>query len=183
MGQVRVAVPYAKALLDVAVAGRSVAKLREQVKALAAAWQGSADLRMVFSNPTVTLDERRRVIDALATKFGLERSLRNFLMVLADKRRLRVFGDIAEEFLRRADEHEGILRARVHASSELSMVQKSKLTRQLQQQTGKKIELDVVVDGSVLGGLRIQVGSKVYDATLRTRLDGLRESILQSNQA
>jgi F-type H+-transporting ATPase subunit delta len=180
MSQARVAVPYAKALLDVAVAQKTVSKLRTQVEALGVAWERSVDLRQVFSNPTVTLDERRAVIDALAKQNSLDRTLRNFLMVLAEKRRLRALGEIATEFLRLADQHEGILRARAFASTEMSMVQKSRLKRQLAEQTGKKIELEVVVDPTILGGLRIQVGSKMYDASLRTRLQGLRDSLLQA---
>jgi F-type H+-transporting ATPase subunit delta len=180
MARAAVAVPYALALLQVASVDNSVAAVRDQVVRIAAAAETSWDLRNVFSNPTVTEDDRKKVIESLTQRLGLSRTVRNFLMILAEKRRLNVIGDIAAELQRLADEREGVLRAVAYTAIPLSPAQASTLEKTLSEQLGRRVAVRGVIDATVMGGVRVKIGDRVIDTSLRTQLDQLRQSILQS---
>lgn len=180
MARAAVAVPYALALLQVSLADNSTATVRDQVVRVAGAAEKSWDLRNIFTNPTVTEDERKRVIDALAARLGLNRTVRNFLMILAEKRRLGVIGDIAAELQRLADEREGVVRAVAHTAIPLSPAQSAALEKSLSEQLGRRVRVRGVIDPKVMGGVRVKIGDRVIDTSLRTQLDQLRQSILQS---
>lgn len=178
MANNEIATPYAQALLDIVVERGSLAAVRTQVDTLAALAADSFDLTNVFANPTVTESERKAVVGALCDQLGTDPMLRNFLLLLAEKRRLAYFGDIASMFGALADAREGVVTAEVASASELSAAQKAKLTKTLETVTGRKVRLSVAVDAELLGGLRVTVDGHVYDTSVKNQLDALRGRIL-----
>lgn len=178
MANNEVATPYAKALLDIVVERGTLTSVRTQVDALAGLAADSFDLSNVFANPTVTETERKAVVGAVCDQLGADPMLRNFLMLLAEKRRLAYFGDIAAAFGHLADAREGVVTAEVATAAELSELQRVKLTKTLENLTGRKVRLAVSLDASLLGGLRVTVDGHVYDTSVKNQLDALRGRIL-----
>ncbi|MCB9507801.1 MAG: ATP synthase F1 subunit delta [Myxococcales bacterium] len=171
---------YALALLDLTVANGTLQAVREQLDQLASLLQTSRELNVAFSNPTLTMAERERVVDALAQRLSLSKTTRSFLMVLASKGRLPAVQDIATAFGRLADERTGVLRARCVSSVPLSVTQTTRLKAMLSELTGRTVMVSNDIDPSLLGGVRVHVAGKVYDTTVATQLQQLRGAILNS---
>lgn len=177
MSQASVATPYARALLEVAIDRKLLPAIRREMAALTKLVETSSDLRVVLANPTITETERARVVEELGRRLNLTRELLHFLLILSQKRRLARFLDVAREFERQADVHDGLVRAEVRASVALDAPQRVKLSKALEQATGRRVVLECIVDPSLIGGMRVKVDGRVYDASLRTQLEQLRASI------
>ena len=178
MAKSSTAIAYAKALLEIAVAQGTVDLARSEMERVGALANGSFDLRQVFGNPTIREEERRTVVLDVADALKLSVTTKNFLLILAERRRLALIGDIAAEFQRQLDVHTGGARAQVFSTTELGAVQLARIKDALQKSTGKKVVVESIVDPSLLGGLRIQVEGKVLDSTLLLQLEALRGLIL-----
>jgi len=177
MARTRIAKPYAKALLDLAVDQGTLEKIDKEMQRMGDLVRRSEDLRNVFSNPVMTTEERHRVIGELAQRLVLSTTTRNFLLVLADKRRLAHFVEIAEAFQELSDERRGVVRAEVRSPVPLSSAQQLSLKTVLEKITGKSVVTNALVDADLIGGLQVKVGGRVYDASVRTQLEQLRLAV------
>lgn len=179
MATTPVARRYARALLELGIEYKNLDKLNEQLSALGRAYSANADLSSVLLNPSIKLEERRSIVRAIAAKYTLEPLLINFALLLMDKDRFRQIPAIAEEFARLVDEQKGNIRADVTSASQLSPIQQNELKKALAAMTGKNVLLETAVDPSLIGGAVTRVGDVVYDGSVRTQLQKMREAILK----
>ena len=107
----------------------------------------------------------------------------NFLRLLLDKDRFAALPGVVREYRALSDAEAGRVRATVTTASELSPAMREAVNSALTQTTGKKVLLESRVDPSLLGGLVAQVGGRVYDASLRTRLERLQLTLVNPSQA
>jgi len=114
---------------------------------------------------------------AVLVKLGASELTQRFLALVAERDRLAEVGGIARAVRQMADERAGRVRAKVESATALAADAQSNLKRALEKRTGKKVDLDVVVDPELLGGLRATIGSTVFDGTLRSQLARLSESL------
>jgi F-type H+-transporting ATPase subunit delta len=141
-------------------------------------WIESSDEFSEFlSNPVIGIDERKEVINSLSKRALFSPLSTNFLLLLADKRRLSILDQIVERFIELLDKDAGILRASVHSAKDLSAVQVNRLRAALQEMTGKKVEVSTAVDDSLIGGLVVKMEGKVYDDSVKAHLATLRENV------
>jgi F-type H+-transporting ATPase subunit delta len=167
---------YANALADVvtgASAGIQPTDAAAQLRAFADVVAGSQDLRNALISPTVSLARKNAVIARLAEIMGTSRLVRNFLMVLSDKRRLGTLGEVASEFEAILDERLGFARASVRSAQALRPDQQEAILRTISELTGKKVRPAYSVDPELLGGVIVNIGSKVYDGSVRGQLAAL----------
>jgi F-type H+-transporting ATPase subunit delta len=169
---------YAQALLEIGVEQKNYEKLREQLDELAAIYKESKPFRTALLNPSIGLDERRKVIRAIADKRGFDRMVINFALLLLDNDRFRIVPTIAREFGRVVDQKAGNVRAQITSAVELDATQKKNIETTLGQMTGKNVLLETKVDEALLGGAVTRIGSMVYDGSVRSQIERLRESIL-----
>ncbi len=169
---------YAQALLDIGVEQKNYEKLREQLDELAQVYEHSKPFRTALLNPSIQLDERRKIIRAIAQKRGWHQMIINFSLLLLDNDRFRIVPVIARAFGRKVDEKSGNVRARVTSAVELDEAQKKNIQSTLGQITGKNVLLETEVDESLLGGAVTRIGSMVYDGSVKSQIERLRESIL-----
>ncbi len=174
-----VATPYAVALRDLAVDTQQLAVVRGQVEKVVRLVAASRDLAIAFENPTVTVEERKKIVVSLASMLLLSATTKNFLLVLAEKGRLNHLTDIGTAFGKLADDHMGIARAEVRSSAALNPSQVARLKAKLAELTNKTIEITNTVDPSLIGGIRVHVDGQVYDTSVAMQLRKLREAILQ----
>jgi F-type H+-transporting ATPase subunit delta len=167
---------YARALLD--LAGASPDKIGRDLDDFAAAWSASAELREVFENPSFGADDRRKLLDALALRMGLSAEVKNTLKMLADRRRLRIVPEIAGAYRALAEQKAGRVRASVVTATPMPEAYFAELTRVLEQVTGKKVTLERRHDPTLIAGVVTRVGDKVFDGSLKTRLDELKDTLL-----
>jgi F-type H+-transporting ATPase subunit delta len=174
-----VAKRYAHALLELGAERGNTETLREQLDALAELFGESKVFRTSMLNPSVDLEERRNTVRAVADKLDLDEIVKNFCLLLLDNDRFRVLPHIAEVFGKQVDDRSGNVRATVTSATELSDEQVKRIKEALSDVTGKNVVVEKAVDASLLGGVVARVGSRVYDGSVRTQLESLRESILR----
>lgn len=171
---------YAIALYELAEEKKATAEVGKNLEELAAAWDTSADLRSVFSNPHFGNDARRKVVGAIAERLRCHAIVKNTMQMLADRRRLDQLPAIAEAFVRLAEQRAGRVRAEVVTAKALPESYYAKLQTQLKAATGKDIVLVRREDPSLIGGVVTTVGGRVFDGSLKNRLRELRSQLLAS---
>lgn len=138
----------------------------------------SPELRNVLLSPAVPAARKRAVVDRLAESMHLHRLVRNFLMILVDRRRLPLLSEARQAFEVLLDERLGIVRAEVRSATNLSAEQEHALTGELMRLTGRKVRIDFRVDPSLLGGVTAKIGSTVYDGSVQAQLEALRNRLV-----
>ena len=168
---------YAKALFGLGQEAGRVDELREEVEELGRLVAENAELRVVLLQPLYPASERRAVLGAVARRLEASPLLQNFLSFLVDQRRLVDWGAIEAEYGRLADVAAGLTKAHVRSASPLSDAQRERLQRALERRSGGRVDLEIELDPTLLGGAIAQVGDLVYDGSLRTQLRQLRASL------
>jgi F-type H+-transporting ATPase subunit delta len=168
---------YAKALFTLASEGGRVEAWSDALQTLKAAVEGSPDLRDVLSNPVYSREQRRAIVERLASALSLDREPTNLLYLLAERNRLGHLAGLVDTFRDLADAHLGRVRARVTSAVPLDPAAVSAIAEKLAAATHAKVIVDRAVEPALLGGVVAQVGSVVYDGSLRTQLEDLRQAL------
>jgi F-type H+-transporting ATPase subunit delta len=168
---------YAKALFGLAVEAGRVEAWATSLLALQQVIEGSPDLQDVLSNPVYSKDQRRAIVEKLATALSLDASVRDLLFLLGDRNRLAYLPGIVTTFRDLSDAHLGRLRAKVTSAVRLEDAAAQAIADKLSQSTQAKVLLERAVDPAILGGVVAQVGSLVYDGSVRTQLEDLRQQL------
>lgn len=170
---------YAKALFGLAVERDRVEAWADSLLSLKEAVEGSPDLRDVLSNPVYSKEQRRAIVEKLAAGLTLDAEPRSLLLLLGDRNRLSCLSPVVDTFRGLADQHLGLVRAKVTSAVKLEEGAAQSIADKLSQATKAKVLLDRVVDPAILGGVVAQVGSIVYDGSVRTQLEDLRKQLKQ----
>ena len=178
MQNVSVARRYARALLELANESGTSEKVHAALSTLAGAIESSPELQSVFVDPSHSRATRALVMDQLLAATGSkDLALVNTLKLLNDRDRLGYLPAISRLFGEMADERAGRVRGQVTSAAELSKEALKKLEKSLETITQRHVVLDARVDKDVLGGASAQVGSLLFDGTLRNQLDTLRRDL------
>jgi F-type H+-transporting ATPase subunit delta len=169
---------YAKALLAIGVAQQSYDALGRELDRTAETFARSPELKSTLDNPVFPLEKRRLILEELARRLALSKTVRNFVMLLLDKGRIGALGDIARAHRALVDEHAGRVRATVVSARPLDPALEARLKAALEKQSGKIVLLEKREDPSIIGGVVTQLGDVVYDGSVRSQLAALREELL-----
>ena len=131
----------------------------------------------VLKNPAIATTARERVI---TESRGLDKQASNLARLLVEADRIKEAAAIGEEFQRLSDEAAGRVRATATTAVEVTAAEREHITRELSDRLAKDVRLTVVVDPRILGGLRLQIGDHVIDATVAARLQQLRRRLAAS---
>jgi len=171
---------YARAFADVVMTAKNKLDpdhvLRE-LYGIEALLRQSDPLRRVMENPSIPGDQKRAVLDAIATRLGTTRQVRNFVAVLTDNRRLPLFSEILKQTERELNERQGFAEARVSSARQLSSSEKQLLEARIATLTGKKVRAAYQQDASLLGGAVVQVGSTIYDGSVNGQLERMKQAL------
>ena len=169
-----VGVRYAQALFDLAVETDSLEAVESDLKSLKAMRADSADLRSLLVSPRFTADEKAKGLAAIAGKAGAADVTRKFLGVLAANGRTGALLSIIGSFDRLVAAYRGTVAAHVTTAVALTSVQLTGLATSLRTALGKDPQIETHVDPALLGGIKVRVGSRLYDASLKSKLDSLK---------
>jgi F-type H+-transporting ATPase subunit delta len=167
---------YAEALLEASRDKDSIARVREEFDAFAAALAESDDLRGFLRNPQVETETKQSALDELLT--GGDKIFLNFVRLLAEKGRIAEVEAVHEEFGRLLAREERILELELTTAVELSDTEAAKVVKQIEEASGRSVVATRTVDPDIIGGIVIQAGSVRADASVRGRLDQLREELI-----
>jgi ATP synthase F1 delta subunit len=166
---------YAEALFDASKEEGKLDAVREQLAQFAEALESSNELQLFFFSPYFSSSEKseglRKAVD------DAEPELLNFLELLCEKHRMPVIHRIRRKFEQLWATENKRLGVTVTSAVELDSSVVEKIGEEIERQTGQTVELQSRVDDEILGGLVLQVGNMVLDASLRNRLDKLRKNV------
>jgi F-type H+-transporting ATPase subunit delta len=171
-----VAKRYAKALLALGTESGESESIGRELGRVAQAF--TAGPLQVFANDT-TLDRnaRRAVASRVAETLAVPRLLRNFLGLLAENNRLRDLPAIRSQYERLEDNALGRVRARVLSAQPLSEESRARINEIFERQSGKRVIAEAAVAPDLLGGAVVKLEGRVFDGSLRTRLERLRRAL------
>lgn len=165
---------YAQALFDLALETKSLEAVEADLKGLKAARAESADLRRLLSSPAFSAEQKGAALTAIAEKGGANPTTVKFLGLLAQNGRAGSLDAITADFTRLSAVHRGAITADVVSAVKLTAAQEKGLKAALRQSLGKDPEITTRVDPSILGGLKVRVGSRLFDSSLKSKLDSLK---------
>lgn len=171
---------YAQALFDLALETGRLHAVRADLKSLKTAWIESADLRRLATSPVIAAEDRSRGLTAIADKARFEATTQNFLGLLGKNGRARDLGAVITGFERLHARHTGVVAAEIVSSVPLSVAQSKAIKAALTTALGKDPEMTTRVDPSILGGLKVKVGSRLFDASLKSKLDQMKFALKQA---
>ena len=174
---------YARAFADVVMTKSNQldpARMLQELRSIEALFEESDQLRRVMENPSIPGDRKRAVLDAITMRLGTTRQVRNFVAVLTDHRRLPLFGEILKQLEQELNERQGFAEAQVSSARQLSDPEKKMLESEIAKMTGKKVRAHYAQDASLLGGAVVQVGSTIYDGSVKGQLERIREQLIES---
>ncbi|TNE90053.1 MAG: ATP synthase F1 subunit delta [Deltaproteobacteria bacterium] len=178
MADLGIARRWAAALLDLA---SDEGKIDELGAELAAVTEGFGPAGIdALSNPVFTQDERRVALDAILKKAKVGGITANTLRLMLDKGRFALLPQVAEVYRANADERAGRTRVVIDTAFPLTPQLEGEIRAALEKATGSTVVLEARVNESLIGGLVVRVGSKVYDASVRTRLRDLQHRLTSS---
>ena len=165
---------YAQALFDLALETGRLDTVRADLKSLKAAWIESADLRRLATSPVIAADDQQKGLVAIADAAKFEATTRNFLGLLGQNGRARDLGGVITGFEALYAKHTGVVAAEVVSAVALTAAQTTQIRSALMKALGKAPEITARVDPAILGGLKVKVGSKLFDASLKSKLDQMK---------
>jgi F-type H+-transporting ATPase subunit delta len=167
---------YARALLEIAQAEGRVAEIEDELFRFSRIVAGNDELRMALANPGLPVDRRAAIVDELLEHRALAVTRAAASFIVGAGRGHDLVGIVQRfvELAARTREHEV---AEVRSAVPLDEAQQQRIAQALSRATGKQIEVKVVVDPTVLGGLVATIGDMVIDGSVRHRLEQLKETI------
>lgn len=169
---------YARALADAVFdAQLDPAKALQEVQALAELLAGSRELREVWETPSIPAEQKRAVLDAIVSREGISRIVRNFVAVLIDHRRTNFLPAMVKQFEQELNQRMGFAEADVASIRELSEPERRVLEDHIEKVTGRKVRARYSRDPSLLGGVVVRVGSTIYDGSVSGQLERIREAL------
>jgi F-type H+-transporting ATPase subunit delta len=169
---------YAKALLAIGIHDNSFDAYGKELERAADTLRSSPELRNALENPIFSLEKRKLIMDELLRRLAASKTVRNFIMLLLDKGRIASLPEIARAHRALVDEHAGRVRATVTSARPLDPLLETRLKTALEKSSGKTVIFEKREDPAILGGLVTQLGDTVYDGSVRTQLQQLREELL-----
>jgi F-type H+-transporting ATPase subunit delta len=170
---------YARAMAEV-VFGRKLdaTETLAQIRNLADLVNSSQELRHVWDNPAIPAEQKRNLLDAITSRMGTSREVRNFIAVVIDHQRLLQLPEIADALEHEINEQLGLAEAEVTSARELSEAEKNEIERQIATMTGKRVRAKYATDRALIGGAIVKVGSTIYDGSVRGQLHKMKEQLI-----
>jgi F-type H+-transporting ATPase subunit delta len=166
---------YASALFALAKDSRAIDRTAGDLNSFLRLMHESDDLRRLVRSPAFSAEDQVRALGAVLDKAGVSDLTTRFLKLVASKRRLFAVESMIKDFNALNDNDRGVERARVTVAEPLTDAQRAELQDSLSALSGaKSVAMDVAVDPEILGGMVVQLGSRMIDSSLRTKLNSLR---------
>ncbi|MDR6284742.1 F-type H+-transporting ATPase subunit delta [Methylopila jiangsuensis] len=165
---------YASALFDLAREANQIDAIAGDLDKVTALLAESEDLRRLVRSPVFSSEEQEKAIGAVLDRAGVAGLASNFVRLVARNRRLFAIEGIIKAFRALVAAHNGVVAAEVTVAEPLTDARREALSQALAGITGKTVDFDVKVDPQILGGLIVRLGSRMVDASLKTKLNAIK---------
>ena len=171
---------YSRALFEVANESNELDKIENDVKNFHLLFNSSSEIKNFIQNPTKSINNQNIFIKLLAEKLGFSKNLKNFFLLLVEKRRIFFVKKIFESFLRLCSTKRGEVKASLISSKELSQTELNDISMDLSKSMGSNLKFDYKVDKELIGGLKLQLGSIMIDTSIRNKLKKYEQAMLEN---
>jgi len=171
---------YALALYELAKENSELNKVEDGMNSLKALLSISSDFKEMILNPTVTKEEKNKVIIKMVDQYSFCQTLKKFLSFLTFKNRMFFLNQIIDSFLNLVSSSKGELKAKLLSSKELSKTELEKVRNELSKDFKSPIKIDYKYDPDLIGGLIIHVGSVMVDTSIKSKLRQLQKSMIEA---
>lgn len=168
---------YARALLLIAQEKNQISEFKQQLERVALFFEEHPDLFIQLLSPALSKRAREKILKQIIPAFALSPEMENFLLLLNLKARLELLPQIYSAYLALSDQALGIQRALVFSAKPLRDNEKQKLIETLKKRTGKTILAEFQVDPELIGGVKVQIGSQLWDGSVRAQLKLMEEKL------
>lgn len=168
---------YASALADVVLQRNEAREVQQELVTWAETIRTNANLHEVFANPTIGLDQKRKVLNKLIDIARPRPTTVNFLKVLLQNQRLTDLDEINRKFATVLDDRAGVVAARVTTARPVADDTQQTLRTKLRDLTGKSVRIEFDTDPEMIGGLVTRIGSTIYDGSVRNQLEQIKEKM------
>ncbi len=168
---------YAVALADVVTARGESSEVREELFAWEEMMRTNSSLLEVFRNPTIPYEQKRGLVNTLVKRLSVRSITDNFLQVLLQNHRLADLNEINKSFVQELDRRAGVVTAHVTTARPVAELAQESLRARLGELTGSTVRLQFAVDEDLIGGILTRIGSTVYDGSVRTQLQQLKQTM------
>lgn len=169
---------YARALMAALYPENAEAGL-QQLQSFASLLNEQPDARRFLENPAMAGERRQRLMKEISDALGFDRRVANFVNILIGRNRLSILEEIVVACQKLLDDRLGIVRAQVTAAQTLDSAEQRDLEAKLGQITGKQVRMEVAIDPSLIGGVIAQVGSTIYDGSVRQQLQAFKSRLVE----
>ncbi|SFC21823.1 ATP synthase F1 subcomplex delta subunit [Bacillus sp. OV322] len=178
MSDISVAKPYAAALFQIAAEQNLLEKIEEDVRAVKDVFSNEGELLEFLEHPKVTKEAKRDLITASFA--GLNTQVLNTLFIMIDRHRADSIAVMAEEFISRANEERSIADAEVYTVRPLTEEEKTEVSAVFAAKVGKKtLRIKNIADSSLLGGIKLRIGNRIFDGSVSGKLERLERQLLR----
>ncbi len=172
-----VAKRYARALVELAEEKKTVDKTKADFEAFVCAVNAAPAIQKLFASPVFTPENKKAVIKELSGKLNLQATSQRFVEHLAETGRIRHVQDVYEAFLDILAEKQNRATVRLTTAVSVNNGDLADIKKKLEVLTGKQVDIDSKVDASLIGGARAQIGSVIYDGTIKNQLSKMRSQL------
>jgi F-type H+-transporting ATPase subunit delta len=172
----RIAKRYARALFNLGQQDGSYLSYGRELREFVACFINSPDLKLAISSPIFDLDARKSILNSVLNKCNFSVMVNNFLNLLLDKKRIGEVQSINEYYSKLTDEVSNISHAEIITAVPLKKAALDKVINKFEGLISKSIKATVIEDPDILGGIIVKIGDTFWDGSIRTQIEGLRES-------
>jgi len=173
----RISKRYAKALLSLGQEDGNFIAYGKDLNEFNSFCSANPEFIKVVANQIFSVEERKRVLDAVLARSDFANLMKNFLRLLLDKNRIGGIQEISAYYSKLTDEISNITRADIITAKPLKKEARDKLALALEGLTAKQVKIEVKEDASLIGGLVVRIGDLVLDGSVKAQLKGLKESL------
>ena len=171
---------YSRALFEVCKDLNELEKTESDIKSFQSLYDNNLEIKNFIQNPTHTIETQNKVLNLLAEKLNFSKNLKNFFLLLIEKRRIFFVKKIIDSFLKLCSKKRGEIKASLISSKELTSVELESISKELSLSMGSTIKFDYKVDKNLIGGLKLQLGSFMIDTSIKNKLKKIEQRMLEN---
>jgi len=171
---------YSRALFELSNETSELEKTENDIKQFQSLLNKSLEIKNFIKDPTQSISQQNKFFDLLSDRLNFSKNLKNFFLLLIEKRRIFYVNKISESFLKLCSKKRGELEASLISSKDLSKSEIETISKDLSATMGSSIKFNYKVDKELIGGVKIQLGSFMIDTSIKNKLKKYKLAMLEN---